>query len=112
MTKWYGKIGYMQTIETKPGVWTESIVERPYTGDITSLNKSWQQTSQKLNDDVELSIQLSIVADPFAYSNLSSIRYITYMGNLWKVKSITPEFPRLALAIGGVYNGPKTESSD
>ena len=35
MAKFYGAIGYAVTEETKPGVWTEKIIERMYYGDLT-----------------------------------------------------------------------------
>ena len=34
MAKFYGKIGYSETNETSPGVWTETIIERNYYGDL------------------------------------------------------------------------------
>ena len=34
MAKFYGVIGYAVTEETKPGVWTEKIIERMYYGDL------------------------------------------------------------------------------
>lgn len=111
MSRWVGSIGYLKLEETKPGVWEEQITERTYSGDASSLKTSWRSDSSKLNDDLDLSVQISIIADPFAYENLSSIRYVTYMGSKWKVTSISPEFPRLNLTIGGLYNGPETISS-
>ena len=30
MAKYYGKIGYAETVETAPGVWKEQITERNY----------------------------------------------------------------------------------
>ena len=35
MAKWFGKIGFDQgTVETTPGVWKPSIVEKSYFGDV------------------------------------------------------------------------------
>ena len=51
MTKFFGKIGYAMTQETKPGVWTDQIIEHEYYGDL--LRNSYRfQTSDKVNDDV------------------------------------------------------------
>ena len=35
MAKWFGNVGYAETIETpvNSGVWVETITERPYYGD-------------------------------------------------------------------------------
>ena len=39
MAKFYGKIGYAITGETKPGVWTDQIVEKDVIGDF--LTNRW-----------------------------------------------------------------------
>ena len=104
MNKFYGKIGYAITIETTPGVWVEQIVERSYYGDVIR-NIRRLQSSENLNDDINVSNEISIVADAFANQNFHSMRYVEYMGTKWKVSSIEVKYPRLILSIGGVYNG-------
>lgn len=104
MSKWYGKIGYATTEETEPGLWETKITERPYYGEMTSDRRN-RQTSNKVNDDVNLSAVISIVADPYAYQNCSYMAYAEIMGAKWKITSIEPQHPRLALTIGGIYNG-------
>ena len=51
-----------------------------------------------------LSDEISIVADPFANENYFAIRFVEYMGAKWKVQSISVQFPRLNLSLGGLYN--------
>lgn len=104
MGKWFGKIGYAVTEETTPGVWVEQITERNYYGDIIR-NTRRLQTSDKLNDDINVSNEISIVADPFARENFHAMRYIEFMGTRWKVSSVEVQYPRLILSLGGVYNG-------
>ena len=104
MNKFYGKIGYAITKETTPGVWVEQIVERSYYGDVIR-NIRRLQSSENLNDDINVSNEISIVADAFANQNFYSMRYVEYMGTKWKVSSIEVKYPRLILSIGGVYNG-------
>lgn len=104
MGKYYGKIGYIETVETSPGVYTEQTVEREYYGDFLR-NSSKFQTSGNLNDDVTINNEISIVADPYAFKNFHSLRYITYMGVKWKIVNVEVQYPRLILAVGGVYNG-------
>ena len=104
MNKFYGKIGYAMTKETTPGVWVEEIVERSYYGDVIR-NIRRLQSSENLNDDINVSNEISIVADAFANQNFHSMRYVEYMGTKWKVSSIEVKYPRLILSIGGVYNG-------
>lgn len=107
MAKFYGPIGYGVTEETAPGVWTEKITERMYYGDITR-NARKVQSSEQLNDDINIANEISIVADPFANENLHSIKYIGFMGARWKVTSVEIQYPRLILTVGGVYNGEQT----
>lgn len=104
MAKFYGKIGYAITKETTPGVWVEEIVERSYYGDVIR-NIRRLQGSENLNDDINVSNEISIVADAFANQNFHSMRYVEYMGAKWKVSSVEVKYPRLILNIGGVYNG-------
>lgn len=104
MAKFYGKIGYAETVETAPGVWTEVITERNYFGDVIKNTSRWH-TGENLNDNLTINNELSVVADPYAYENFHAIRYIEWMGSKWKVTSITVLRPRLLISIGGVYNG-------
>ena len=104
MGKWFGKIGYAVTEETTPGGWVEQITERTYYGD-SIRNTRRLQTSDKLNDDINVSNEISIVADPFARDNFHAMRYIEFMGTRWKVSSVEVQYPRLILSLGGVYNG-------
>ena len=104
MAKWFGKVGYSVTEETEPGIWEETITEREYYGDVIS-NRFKRQNSGDVNDDINISQIISIVADPFAYQHCSKIIYVEYMGSKWKVSDVEPIFPRLQLTIGGVYNG-------
>lgn len=110
MTKWYGKIGFESTVEDTPGVWVEKIEERPYFGDVLRNFRRWQN-GEYLNDDLNVSNQISVVADPFAYQNFHSIRYVEFMGARWKVSSVEVQYPRLILEVGGVYNAQPTGTS-
>jgi hypothetical protein len=104
MAKFYGTIGFAETEETKPGVWKEQIVERKYYGDLNRNNRRLQ-TADKLNDDITISNEISIVADPYANNHFHSIRYVEFQGARWKVSNIDVQFPRLILTLGGLYNG-------
>lgn len=106
MAKWYGVVGYAETKQTQPGVWKEDITERNYSGDITRNSSRWSMSSDSTNDDLSINNQISILADPYAYQNFHSIKYIEFMDAKWKVTSIdASQYPRLILTIGGVYNG-------
>lgn len=111
MSKWHGVVGYCKTEEIRPGVWKKVVTERYYYGDL-NRNASYSQQGESLNDNIELRNDITIIADAYAFQNFSSICYIKIMGVRWKVKSVEVQRPRLALSIGGVYNGPTPESSE
>lgn len=104
MAKFYGEVGFAETVETSPGVWVDRIVERNYYGDVLQILRRLQPT-EYLNDDVIVSNEISIVSDPYANLNFQQIRYVIWMGTKWKVNSARVEFPRLILSLGGVWNG-------
>lgn len=104
MAKWYGKIGYAETVETAPGVWTEQITEKNHFGDVIR-NSRRLATTADINDDININNEFSIVADPFARDNFYSMRYLTYMGAKWKISNVdASNYPRLILTLGGIYN--------
>lgn len=105
MPKFYGPIGYAQTVEAKPGVWKEQIVERNASGDLIRNTRQLQSTSQ-VNDNIKISNEFSIIADPFVNENFFSMRYIVFMGAKWKITNVdASQPPRLILTTGGLYNG-------
>lgn len=104
MAKFFGAIGYAETVETSPGVWNEAITERDYYGDV--LDNGWKlQSSDKVNDDINIANKISILSDPFANQNFYKMRYVVYMGVKWKIEKVEVQSPRLILTIGGLYNG-------
>ena len=110
MAKFYGDIGYATQVETAPGVWEDSIVTRKYFGDLVR-NMKQNYGSDTLNDNLMISNEISILADPFAYENFHSMRYVEFMGTKWIVSSVEVQYPRLRLTIGGVYNGSQTSAT-
>ena len=104
MAKWYGKVGYIETTETSPGVWTEQYTEREYYGDLTRNHKRFEN-AQYLNDNITLQNEISIVCDPYALQNFQYIRYVEVMGSFWRVTAVDVQYPRLVLSVGDVYSG-------
>lgn len=103
MAKFYGQIGFAVTTETSPGIWKETIVERPYYGDVVR-NSRRLTSSETINGDIDINNEISIVSDPYANENFHSMRYVRFMGALWKITSATVAYPRITLNLGGVYN--------
>lgn len=104
MAKFYGKIGYAKTVQTTPGVWDETIIEKEYYGDLIRNTSRYQQTSSTTNDDISISNNISIVADPYASENFQHMRYVEFMGAKWKISNVEIQYPRIILSIGGLYN--------
>lgn len=107
MAKYYGVIGYAETIETAPGVYEEQITERNYYGELVR-NTRRLQTSDQVNDNINIANEISIIADPFATQNFHAMRYIEFMGAKWKITNVEVRYPRLILTIGGLYNGDES----
>ncbi|NLD46401.1 MAG: hypothetical protein GX660_04280 [Clostridiaceae bacterium] len=104
MAKYYGVIGFAEKTEVKPGVWKENIIEKPYFGDFIRNTRKIQSANQ-VNDNINISNQISIIADTFVNGNFHSMRYAEYMGTKWKITDIEVQHPRLLLTLGGIYNG-------
>lgn len=104
MNKWYGNVGYVETTEVEPGVWDERVTVKPYYGEFVKKSSKFQ-VSGEVNDDRDVSVELSIVADPYLDLHFNSIRYVEFGGAKWKVNTVEPRRPRLILSLGGEYNG-------
>lgn len=100
--KWYGQIGYRDCVEVEPGVWEEQITEVNKYGDILR-NYSSNQQGTKINDDISVSNQISILADPYLLKSFHKIIYITFGGTKWRVSNIEVQYPRLIVTLGSVY---------
>ena len=104
MARWYGCIGYANTVEIRPGVYEEELTARNYYGEL-GRNTRRLQTGDQLNDDINIANELSIVADPYAINHFHSMRYAEFAGAKWKITNVEVKYPRLILTLGGVYNG-------
>lgn len=103
--KWYGKIGFVKSVQTAPSVWTPEETIREYQGDVYRNSNQWSTNPDSTNDDFTVNHQISIIADPYVCENCRSIKWIEFMGARWKVKSFEVKPPRLVLTVGGVWNG-------
>lgn len=106
--RFYGVIGFGVTEEdsNNPGVWTQTVTEKPYYGEVTRFNYNNQQSSYTTtNNDITINNSISIVADAYCMANFQNMLYVEWLGTKWQVKSVEVQRPRLILSIGGVYNG-------
>ncbi len=102
MAKYYGMIGFATQEETKPGIWEDVIVERPYKGDVLRNGRRYDR-SEDINDNFTITNQFSIVSDAFLYSHIPALRYLEYMGSKFKIVSAELDRPRVTISVGGVY---------
>lgn len=112
-SKWSGKIGFVFTEENPEGsgVWKERIVVKPFHGDVNRVVRRWQP-GDKVNDDIQLNNEISVTMNSYLKENFYAVRFISFMHSWWKVNTVTMDYPRFTLEIGGVYNGdtnPTTE---
>lgn len=105
MSRYFGQLGFAQTVEAAPGVYKEQIVEHDYFGDVARGSRQLVQSPLSADYDVQISNQISILADSFATTNAFDIRYATWRGAKWRVTNIEIQRPRLVLTLGGVWNG-------
>ena len=108
--KYGGMIGYSIEREIAPDRYSDTIEEHFYSGDVIRNYYRNQEKQSSTVDDISLSNQISIVADPFAYEHFSSIKYAVWLGKRWKVTGVELAFPRINLTIGGVWNGPERQA--
>lgn len=104
MAKFYGQVGYVEVVETSPGIYKEIEHARDYYGDVLQGTRRLEP-GEYLNDDIRVSNSISIVSDAYAMEHIFAMRYIRWMGSKWKVVSVDVQRPRLILTIGGLYNG-------
>lgn len=101
--KWFGKVGFVKTDETKPGVYSPSEKEREYYGDVTNNRWRWEKSDRSSNDDIQVTNSISIVADSYMMDNLGYMKYVVWNGSKWKIASFQQEYPRITLDLGGLY---------
>ena len=105
MARFFGRIGYGESVESAPGVWVDEIVEYSYYGDVVRNARNLKE-GENLNMDLSVQNSISIVADAYANDHFFAIRYVEWAGVLWTVSSVEVQSPRLLLRLGEVYNGP------
>lgn len=111
MAKFYGAVGYSEGArEIRPGVSDDIIIERYHRGEILRDIKKYD-SSNNVVDNLNINNRISIIADQYAYTHASMIRYVVLYGSAWKVTNVEFGYPRLILTLGGVYNGPTADRS-
>ena len=104
MAKFRGFVGFANTVEKEPGIHVEEITKRRYSGDLLR-NSRRLESSGNINDNINISNEISILADDYAFRHFHAIRYVEFESAKWKVSSVdAAKRPRLVLTLGGLYN--------
>lgn len=109
MNRFYDKVGYAIQEETRPSVWEDRITEQLYYGELVNKGYRDNYVADNVHQDLRLDSDIEIIANPFAIQHFSKIRYVCYGGTRWIVTGVRPDYPRIHLTIGGIYNGPTAE---
>lgn len=104
MARYFGKVGFVRTVEVEPGVWEPEDTVREYFGDVISNARRWSAKSNSTNDDLAMNNQISIIADSFILDNSGAIKWAEYCGARWKVTNVNIAAPRIELTLGSVYS--------
>lgn len=103
MAKFRGKVGFVTTTETAPGVHSKVLTETIYQGEIFRNSRRWEKTENQ-NENLVLGNSVSVVGDAFSFENHEAIAYVEYLGKKWRVSTVEIQMPRLVLYLGDVYN--------
>lgn len=103
MAKFSGNIGFVSTVETSPGIWTNDVILRPYHGDF-NRQIIRNDSGIDVNDGIKMNNEISIVCDKYIRENLHIMKFVEIDGIRWKISSITIQHPRLIITFGGLYN--------
>jgi hypothetical protein len=103
--RFHGEVGFGETVETSPGVYSDVIVAHEYYGDVTRAARKLAE-GEDLNQDLSLVNSISIVANAYASEHFFEVRYVLWNGVYWTVTDVEIQRPRLLLRLGEVYNGP------
>ena len=102
-------IGYAPSFqETAPGVWEEVETEKVYFGELLRNTRRLDSSGQ-VNDSINISNRISIVADPYTREHYFAMRWVQFQGAKWKVSDVDVQYPRLILTVGGLYHGKTDE---
>jgi hypothetical protein len=105
MPKFKGVVGFAENVETEPGIYDEVITERRYSGDLLRNNRRLEP-SGNINDNINISNEISILGDAYAFHHFYAMRYIEFEGAKWKVATVdATKRPRLVVTLGGLFNG-------
>ena len=102
MSRFSGKLGFVNTRETEEGVWLEDKIEIPVKGTIRSLYVR-NDNNSSVNSNLRLTNEVSVLLDSKINTYLETLKYVVWKGSKWEVQSIGVNYPRLTINLGGLY---------
>lgn len=79
MAKFFGEIGFVTQVQTEPGIWEDKPIEKQYYGDVFREARRFGASDEVLGS-INLSNQISIIADGFLTDNIQNLKYVRWMG--------------------------------
>ena len=106
MSKYHGEIGFVNNVETSPGIWeTDNMTVREYYGDVIKAIRRLEISSEQINSNPTTNVEISIIGDTYAFEHMYDMRYAVYKGIKWTISSADVREHRIVLSLGGIYNG-------
>jgi len=106
--RYSGRLGVVQEVEVKPGIWEDRITEREVLGEMKTLTET-HAAEGEIHPRVSSTRSVSVSALGVGQQDHSNIKYITYAGKRWTLSSIVDDHPQLVLYFGEEYHGPLPE---
>lgn len=103
--RYSGKLGTSEQTEVSPGVWEEVITEHDFIGTVTSRSEAVDQGDSIL-PTYRTTTTVSGLARGLGQMDNSNLRYLTYAGRKWTIRTDQSKYPKLLLFIGEEYRGP------
>ena len=106
--RYSGKLGLVEQLEVRPGIWEEVVTEVPVLGTVRQRTEVLTGEGTVL-PEYGTTTSISVPARGVGPQDNSMIRYVTYKGLRWQIRSIVDEPPRIVIYVGEVYRGPTPE---
>ena len=103
MARFFGRIGFVDTYESSPGVWSERTIAPTYYGDVLSDRRRYN-SGESINDNIVLVNYISVVGDTFMLENYHTMKWVEYKDCKWAITAVELEYPRVKINFGGLWN--------
>lgn len=111
MAKYYGHVGFRESVEVRPGVYDVAIKEIPYFGDVLQSFRRLRDL-ENVNPTLHIGNRISVLSDAYFNTHVNDILYITWAGARWTVNAVEVKPPRIIMSMGEAYNGPTPTAPD